>query len=110
MVKFDFDTYSKNYIDEEIFNKNFNRKEEVFSKFNNSEMIGWTRKVDNNVIEIIKDNIYITRRDKENYFECVRYSDFVKRNELLKSKVILENVINGTAPRYQDLENGRKWK
>lgn len=58
---------------------------------------------------IRKDNIYITRRDKENYFECVRYSDFVKRNELLKSKVILENVINGTAPRYQDLENGRKW-
>ena len=32
MVKFDFDTYSKNYIDEEIFSKNFNRKEEVFSK------------------------------------------------------------------------------
>lgn len=56
-----------------------------------------------------KDNIYITRRDKENYCECVKYSDFIKRNELLKSKVILENVITGTAPRYQDLENGRKW-
>ena len=53
MVKFDFDTYSKNYIDEEIFNKNFNRKEEVFSKFNNSEMIGWTRKVDNSIIDEI---------------------------------------------------------
>ena len=53
MVKFDFDTYSKNYIDEEIFNKNFNRKEEVFSKFNNNEMIGWTRKVDNSIIDEI---------------------------------------------------------
>lgn len=53
MVKFDFDTYSKNYIDEEIFSKNFNRKEEVFSKFNNSEMIGWTRKVDNSIIDEI---------------------------------------------------------
>lgn len=53
MVKFDFDTYSKNYIDEEIFNKNFNRKEEIFSKFNNSEMIGWTRKVDNSIIDEI---------------------------------------------------------
>ena len=53
MVKFDFDTYSKNYIDEEIFNKNFNRKEEVFSKFNNSEMIGWTRKIDNSIIDEI---------------------------------------------------------
>ena len=56
-----------------------------------------------------KDNIYITCRDKENYCECVKYSDFIKRNALLKSKVILENVITGTAPRYQDLENGRKW-
>ena len=53
MVKFDFDTYSKNYIDEEIFSKNFNRQEEVFSKFNNSEMIGWTRKVDNSIIDEI---------------------------------------------------------
>lgn len=53
MVKFDFDTYSKNYIDEEIFSKNFNRKEEVFSKFNNSEMIGWTRKIDNSIIDKI---------------------------------------------------------
>lgn len=53
MVKFDFDTYSKNYIDEEIFSKNFNRKEEIFSKFNNSEMIGWTRKIDNSIIDEI---------------------------------------------------------
>lgn len=53
MIKFDFDTYSRNYIDEEIFSKNFNRKEEVFSKFNNSEMIGWTRKIDNSIIDEI---------------------------------------------------------
>lgn len=53
MVKFDFDTYSKNYIDEVIFSKNFNRKEEVFSKFDNSEMIGWTRKIDNSIIDEI---------------------------------------------------------
>lgn len=56
-----------------------------------------------------KDNIYVTRRDKENYCECVKYSDYVRRNELTKSKVILENVIRGTAPRYRDLENGRRW-
>lgn len=53
MIKFNFDTYSRNYIDEEIFSKNFNRKEEVFSKFNNSEMIGWTRKIDNSIIDEI---------------------------------------------------------
>ena len=56
-----------------------------------------------------KDNIYVTRRDKENYCECVKYSDYVRRNELTKSKVILENVIRGTAPRYRDLDNGRRW-
>lgn len=66
MVKFDFDTYSKNYIDEEIFNKNFNRKEEIFSKFNNSEMIGWTRKVDNNII----DEILSLRDEVKNNANC----------------------------------------
>lgn len=53
MIKFDFDTYSKRYIDKDIFNNNFKRKEEVFSKFNNSEMIGWTREIDSNVIDDI---------------------------------------------------------
>lgn len=53
MIKFDFDTYSKRYIDKDIFNNNFKRKEEVFSKFNNSEMIGWTREIDSNVINDI---------------------------------------------------------
>lgn len=56
-----------------------------------------------------KDNIYITRRTKENQCECVRYSDFIKRNELSKSRVILENVIGGTAPRFMDLQEGRQW-
>lgn len=50
------------------------------------------------------DNIYITRRDKENFCSCVRYSDMIKRNELSKSRVILENAIGGTAPRFQDLQ------
>lgn len=56
-----------------------------------------------------KDNIYITRRDENNYCECIRYSDYIKRNELSKSKIILENVIGGTAPRFKDLEKGKKW-
>lgn len=66
MIKFDFDTYSKNYIDEEIFSKNFNRKEEVFSKFNNSEMIGWTKKIDNNII----DEILSLRDEVKNNANC----------------------------------------
>lgn len=56
-----------------------------------------------------KDNIFITRRDKNNYCECVKYSTFVKRNELSKGRVILENVIRGTAPRYKDLLAAHDW-
>lgn len=56
-----------------------------------------------------KDNIFITRRGKENYCECVKYSDYITRNELSKGKIILENAIKGTAPRYKDLQAARQW-
>lgn len=50
------------------------------------------------------DNIYVTKRNQDNFCTCVRYSDIIKRNEISKSRVILENVIGGTAPSYQDLQ------
>lgn len=56
-----------------------------------------------------KDNIYITRRDKDNYCECIRYSNIIDRNELSKSKIVLENIIGGTAPRFNDLQNAKEW-
>lgn len=56
-----------------------------------------------------KDNIYISRRDKENHCEYIKYSSVIGRNELSKGKVILENQIGGTAPRFQDLEGARSW-
>lgn len=56
-----------------------------------------------------KDNIFITRRNENNYCECVKYSTFIKRNELSKGKIILENAIRGTAPRHKDLLAARKW-
>ena len=40
-------------IDNEIFNKNIKRKEEIDGKFNNSKMIGWTRDVDKKLVSTI---------------------------------------------------------
>lgn len=56
-----------------------------------------------------KDNIFLTRRDADYYCECVKYSSYITRNELSKGKAILENVVQGTAPRYKDLQAARKW-
>lgn len=56
-----------------------------------------------------KDNIFITRRDENYYCECVKYSDFITRNELSKSKIIFENAIQGTAPRFTDLLNAHQF-
>lgn len=45
MIKFDFNTYSGSCLNKEIYQKNYVRKKGIFEKFNNSEMIGWTRRV-----------------------------------------------------------------
>lgn len=55
------------------------------------------------------DNIYITKRDQDHFCTCVRYSDIIKRNELSKSRVILENGIGGTAPRFHDLQSAKNF-
>ena len=52
------------------------------------------------------DNIYITRK-KQGISEVVRYSEAVKRKELSKSGVLLYNVIQGTAPKYDDVQAAR---
>lgn len=48
MIKFDLAK-----LDNDIFNKNINRKEEIYEKFNNSGMIGWTRDVDKKLVSTI---------------------------------------------------------
>ncbi|XOQ51785.1 MAG: ATPase-AAA-core domain-containing protein [Succiniclasticum sp.] len=54
------------------------------------------------------DNIYITRRDSEGYCECVRFSDNIDRNELSRSRIILENILGGTVPRFHDLKHAKE--
>lgn len=55
-----------------------------------------------------KDNIYITRKDVDGTLEAVKYSDEIKRNELLKSNVILGNLIKGTVPKYASMKAAEK--
>ena len=67
MIKFDFNTYVDKFIDEEQYNKLMSKKEDVISKFNKSNMIGWTEMIDNNLVEDIKR----TAEYIKNNFECL---------------------------------------
>jgi len=47
-----------------------------------------------------KDNIYVLRKDEDMSATISRYSDYVKRNDIKKSDVLLSNFIEGSAPSY----------
>ncbi len=55
-----------------------------------------------------KDNIYLLTK-KKGVCQILRYSDFVSRNDIKKSDVVLSNYINGTAPRYEDVLRVRNY-
>ncbi len=56
-----------------------------------------------------KDNIYVSRKDDDENLHLLRFSDSdkVKRNDILKSKILLLNVINGTAPKFSLLTEAK---
>ena len=67
MLKYDFHTYVDSFIDTNKYQELMNKKNEIIEKFNKSDMIGWTERVDDSLIKDIKDTAnYI----KEN-FECL---------------------------------------
>ncbi len=60
MIKFDFKTYVNNYFSSEELTDILNKKKDVISKFSSSNMIGWTRELDQETIaEIKKTGSYI---------------------------------------------------
>lgn len=60
MIKFDFKTYVNNYFSSEELTDILNKKKDVISKFSSSNMIGWTRELDQETIaEINKTGSYI---------------------------------------------------
>ena len=56
-----------------------------------------------------KDNIYITTRNNDD-LQLTRLSDCkeVPRNDISKSRIILSNIIKGTAPKKIDLDNAKR--
>ena len=55
MIKFDFKTYIKPFIDENKFNELYNKKDEYINKLNSLEMTGWTKKIEESTINKIEE-------------------------------------------------------
>lgn len=54
MMKFDFNTYAVSHLEKEAYQKNYLRKNEIFEKFDSSDMIGWTREIHKKeIVEIL---------------------------------------------------------
>ena len=56
-----------------------------------------------------KDNIYITRKNNLYRIEVLNYSTQKIRSDLKKSDVILSDIINGTAPQYENLQKLKEY-
>ena len=67
MIKFDFSTYVNKFINENDYNSLMNRKDEIISKFNICNMIGWTEEIDESLINDIK----MTAENIKKRFDCM---------------------------------------
>ena len=57
------------------------------------------------ILDIVdrKDNIYLTIKNKNKI--CVKkYSEYVKRNDLKKSEILISGIVKGTAPKYENIK------
>ena len=67
MIKFDFNTYTNNFINKDNYNKLISKKEEIINRFNESDMIGWSKEIDYKVI----DDIKATASYIKNNYDCL---------------------------------------
>lgn len=67
MIKFDFKTYVKPFIDENKFNELYSKKDEYINKLNSYSMIGWTKAIDKEIITDIEN----TAKYIKNNFDCL---------------------------------------
>ena len=49
------------------------------------------------------DNIYLLTRNESNRAKLNLLSEYVKRNDIKKSDIILSNYIKGTSPSYKSV-------
>ncbi|MBP5679152.1 MAG: glucose-6-phosphate isomerase [Bacilli bacterium] len=67
MIKFDFNTYTDQWIEEGQYQALMNRKKEITDKFSQSDMIGWTERIEENLLWKIKE----TANYIKNNFDCL---------------------------------------
>lgn len=67
MIRFDFKTYVKDFINIDEFNELYQRKQEFIDKLNSSSMSGWTKELNESTFNDINDT---ARFIKEN-FDCL---------------------------------------
>ena len=67
MVKFDFKTYLKPFIDENKFNELYNKKDEYIDRLKSLNMTGWTKEIDEKTITDIEE----TAKYIKNNFDCL---------------------------------------
>ena len=67
MIKFDFNTYVDPFIDKDEYQKMMAKKDAIVEKFNQSDMIGWTERVEDSLINKIKE----TANYVKDNFDCL---------------------------------------
>ncbi len=67
MIKYDFKTYTKNYYTKNEYNEIMFRKNEIMNKLKNSNMNGWTKKIDNQTVNKIKETANFINKN----FDCL---------------------------------------
>ena len=67
MIKFDFETYAKHFLDQEECNHLLSQKEEYIEKLNACSMVGWMNDIDKSIVEKIKKTADIVRTN----YDCL---------------------------------------
>ena len=67
MIKFDFKTYVKEFLNQEDFDYLYKKKKEYIELLNKSDNIGWTKPIDKRLIQDIKET---AKNIKKNY-DCL---------------------------------------
>ena len=67
MIRFDFKTYVKSFIDETKYNELYNKKNEYIEKLNSLDMIGWTKEIDKEILNKIEK----TKEYIKTNFDCL---------------------------------------
>ena len=67
MLKCDYSTYVKSFIDQNEYNELMNKKDEIVQKLNESTMSGWTEKIEDSLIEDLKNTASFIK----SHYDCL---------------------------------------